>query len=304
MSKKYFILFIVSMIVCLANSQKNKQKTKEFDSGVFTPNTLQSSEDFAASFLCYVNRFLYSEEDIKKSEGIAGVTFAVIRKNCPNCATFATRDYFDFFVEHLSPYTNYIPFDRSDMTEIVRQKAEQRAILFRNHTLFDSEKLDFFYLNRTLGIIPFSTKAFSKTEDLSSQAHIRQHFFEITFWSVYRYFPNIAVITSDEDMPMLKQLNLPIFQTIVIPNPPTSEENKTISLPRLGIDKIIQQFRARNTLYNPFKFIFYTEGDQIVHIRNIEKLYDLIIGSRRAFVAVPHRFQVNSTRHINYKTIH
>lgn len=290
------MVFISIFILVISLGHINGQVISNF-SGFFVPDIVKSASDFSASFLISRDRFIASENAFRTSKGIAGVTFAVTRKKCSNCASFATRDFFDFFVEHLSPYSNYIPYDLPDMIEIVSQKVENRASLYRklaSTNIFEGRKSTTNSLmNSTLGIIPFSTKAFSKRKDIPAQIKIRQSFFELTFWSVYRYFPHIAVITSEEDLSVLNELKLPIFHTVVVRNLTLSKYNKTDSLPRQGVDNILQSMKKNKQTFQRFNFVFFTEGDQVVHMRGLEHIFDLLINSGNYFASIPHRLHVN-----------
>lgn len=295
-----YVLLLLIFFFSFSHGQQylTEKKDQSNFSGFFIPDKIKTASDFAASFIISKEAFIAAESAFQGSRGIAGVTFSVVRRKCPNCATFATRDYFDFFVEHLSPYSNYIPFDRSDMVDIVSKKMEYRASIYRKHALtqnyYASKQSITQAMNSTLVIIPFSTKAFSKHTDFPAQIKIRQSFFEVTFWSVYRYFSQIAVITSMEDLPQLKELHLPIYHTVVIGNLTLSKYNKTDSLPRQGIDQILQHMKQGKPKFKPFQYVFFTEGDQIVHMRGLEQIIDFIQSSGGKFVGIPHRFNVSS----------
>jgi hypothetical protein len=113
--------------------------------------------------------------------------------------------------------------------------------------------------------------------------------FKATFWSLFRYNFKLVVSVSDEnELAILKSLNLPIFHIYETYN---IEPDKAWRQPQRSLLNAIDDLNT-NPLWKDFQYVFYTDADQILHMRSIDKLYSIIESDN--FILTPHRLQVNT----------
>jgi len=123
--------------------------------------------------------------------------------------------------------------------------------------------------------------------------NIRKYFFESTFWSVFRYIPNVCVfVASERDRNEVMEMRLPLWtgQPIQL-EVPLDVKNRTVLLPKMSLEHSLKQMLI-DPLWMPFQYVYYSEGDQILHLRHSTDLYNVIDESGGSFVLVPHRMQV------------
>jgi hypothetical protein len=317
--------FLILFLFCLFPSCTESAETF---SGLYTPSLKKASsaEDFAAAWLITRERFLASKRFIYASTNMAGVSFAITRAKCRGCHPLLTRDYFDFLVEHLSTTSNQIPHSNKVVFQIyydrIRKVVHELRSLARDRPETDPR------LKETLAVLIYSSITFSRPQ-ANVQSSIREPFFEATFWSVYRYIPNIIVfVASDHDREAVEAMNLPTIELKQL-RVPLDHKNRTVALPRYSLSWLDATLRAssvepsdgedgemglqgknsetdidpnpqRITLsqanatwkWDQFKYVFFSEGDQIVHLRQASGLYDALDIGQGKLVVVPHRMQV------------
>lgn len=258
-------------------------------SGLYGVNTTLYSKDFSASFLMSKERFIQTEDDVARALGMASATFNVIRHPCPGCVTLVARDFFDFMVEHLSSTTNQLPSDIVPLFEKAVSRMKNVAQILRSHEIPPEKDPR---LDKTMAILVFSSNCFSKTAH-KVQRTIRPAFFEVTFWSVYRYIKNIHVyVANQEDADIVDSMKL-TYTSLVQLETPLDHKNRTNMLPRDSMLHALRSLKdAEDPLYNRYKYVFYSEGDQSLHIREAQVLFDAIDNSKGHFTIVPHRMQV------------
>lgn len=317
-------LFIICCIVAKVSGDGNSE---DF-SGLYSANTKKtgSAEDFAAAWLITKDRFLASKLYIDSSSNMAGVSFAITRSRCEGCYTMLSRDYFDFLVEHLSTTSNQIPFSNSQTFGIYYQRIQNVVLELKkvanDRTEFDPR------LKETVSILIYSSITFSRPQ-ANVQASIREPYFEATFWSVYRYIPNIIVfVATDHDRMAVEAMQLPALEIKQL-EVPLDHKNRTVALPRMSLGWLDTQLRlssheggiplALHDLEGPlgpsvaraqqpvqrlmneqivpwstYKYVFFSEGDQILHWRQASGFFDALDASQGTMVMVPHRMQVCS----------
>ena len=146
----------------------------------------------------------------------------------------------------------------------------------------------------TVTVIPFATTGqVEGGHELVPQ--IRTAFFEQTFWSIYRYFPHIAIsVTRKRDLDFLNSLNLPVFTVF------TSRLNEDPKSPhalnvKQALSLALNNFRD-NATWSQFKYLYFSEGDLVLHMRNQESLFRMFESNQHEeeFFLSPHRMQVSS----------
>lgn len=259
-------------------------------SGVYQPNLQYSEELYAASWLVPKKVFMKASVSFESYIGnLEGATFSVVHDN--RQFGLMTRDYFDMFVEHLSSFTNMLGADQvlkvliHRMTKMVVHYSgiAERVRKHRN-------PVDEPFLNNTIAIIPFSTK--SHTGDANVQ--VRQLFFLLTYYSVCMHFPTIAVAVADEaHLAAFRELNLSVAPFHVFkcyrPNVPFEAHH-------LMKDMLIKtaESLADSPEWSRFEFVYFTESDQILHMRNTREIHDMLVSNKNAYYMVPHRLNVSN----------
>jgi len=277
------------------NINNNDNRHYQF-SGIYYSDYRKTSvaEDFSAAWLMTKNRLNMSMHKIKKSTNMAGVSFAATRNKCKNCIPVLTRDYLDFLVEHLSTTSNQIPYAHNVLFKIFKNRIEEIIKSIKDHKYKYENDIR---LNQTIAILIYSSITFSRPRIMNTHknhVNIRKYFFESTFWSVFRYIPNVCVfVASDQDRNEVMEMRLPLWtgqpiQLVV----PVDEKNRTVLLPKMSLVYSLKRMLS-DPLWMPFQYVYYSEGDQIVHLRHSTDLYNVIDDSGGSFVLVPHRMQVS-----------
>eukprot|EP01034_Spumella_vulgaris_P027627 gene27626-34374_t len=192
----------------------------------------------------------------------------------------------DFMVEHLSSSTHQLP--QSDDLVNENQKRLQKTVL----ALKDGPNLpeQDHRLSQTLGILIYSSNCFSD-RDVKFHKQERPTFFETTFWSLHRYVRDIAIyVANREDAKIVNSLRLP-FASLTILSIPLDNRNRTSLLPRDGVLHTLNNLKSKQPSFAKYKYVFYSEGDQILHLRDAGLLFDAIDKSGGSFAVVPHRMQ-------------
>ncbi|KAJ1417689.1 hypothetical protein B484DRAFT_434171 [Ochromonadaceae sp. CCMP2298] len=296
-------------------------------SGVYNPAVVRYNvaEDFSASWLVTRDRYLLSKSALDASKSMAGVSFAVTRTKCKGCFPMMSRDYLDFLVEHLSSTSNSIPHsNRAVFQQYAQRIAETVKALRRvaeggdragvgTGTEAGAKQMDI-RQRQTLGVLVYSSITFSRPQ-AALHCQIRRHFFAATFWSVRRYFPHIVVfVGSDRDRLEVQAMGLPaveVKQLLV----PLDNKNRTVALPRYSLSWVDAQLRnnlpagykrgedaetysdpEHNITTSQFdwrsvRYVYFTEGDQVLHMRQAAGIFDSLDRGGGRFVMVPHRMQ-------------
>ena len=261
-------------------------------SGVYRPNTTKSGSDFSAAWLVSKTHFLKCEANLNITTNMAGVSFAVVRKKYPNVGTFMTRDYFDFMVEHLSATSNQIPYFHEKIFQEEYRKLKETAKSIRQDIAKRNKYFDMTQDKRkkkTIAALIYSSIAFS-AEQSTLQSEIRIPFFEATFWSTFRHFPTVVVYVADEkDEKAVAEMDIPAWKVHRL-KVPFNHNNHSVALPRYGLLHLVENMK-NNPEYASFEYVFFTEGDQVIHFRQEPSIYDLIDGSDGSMIAIPHRMQ-------------
>lgn len=236
------------------------------------------------------------------------ILFKLLWEN--SCTSIHTRDYLDFCVEHLSSYSNIIGASHDLDTqrvilEYVDGLLESKAHNLRDH-MYNSTapSIRASKLKNTLCVIIFSDKT-ANMQTLPSKiakfhSNNRRNSFLATFYSAYRYFPNVVVyVASEREEKLLNDWNLPVFAVInmceTLNEVPKEKyfRNRPVEqlLPKYALLDVADRFENDAT-YAHFSYMYYTEGDQILHMRKSKMLFSAIDRSNNTVAIIPHRMQV------------
>jgi len=151
--------------------------------------------------------------------------------------------------------------------------------------------------NHTIALIPFTGFAAS-TDKNAFQADIRKLYFKATFFSVYRYIRTIIVtVPTQNDFEVLRSMNLPVWKILNFKarydlKVNTEHPLSTVRLPKHSLMYVIDKMRS-SAAYSRFRYVYYSEGDLVMHMRSERQLLDALDNSQGEFAAAPHRMQSN-----------
>jgi hypothetical protein len=125
-----------------------------------------------------------------------------------------------------------------------------------------------------------------------SAVTLRRRYLNATFWSLYRIFPNIVIsVCEKSDLDYVREIRLPVYDIFYAPLPDPR---------KLGVATLLRINRALNGNVNAagstyshalgwdrFSFVYYTESDQILRVRNLH--FWLSLASHYNNIVVPHR---------------
>ena len=276
-----FLLFLVSLSKCFSSQSQNHQ---EF-SGLYFPNLKYSLEVYCAAWIQKKEKFLENLPQIKEISSLESTsTGALMKYQQDRRFILMTRDYFDFEIEHLSSTINTIGEEKKLHSHFIYLARSKSLWLKKIATEIPNTPSHKPLMNLTVVIIPFSTRGgtFGKSHQL------RVSFFEATFWSIYRYMPHIAVAVSTEhDERSIKQLQLPVFEIFRFNQTRISWE-----LPKYSLLKAHESLSS-NPRWSSFEYLYFTEGDQILHMRHQTDIMKFLVSTKGKFAIVPHRMQVS-----------
>ena len=284
-------LFVVSLCLLFGSVIR----AQHIFSGIYHPDLEGSTEDFAAAFLVSRKRLIDSYPSIHNATYMAGVSFAVTRHNAENKRNqvLLSRDYFDFFVEHLSTTSNFIPNGNEQIFRIYNMRLWRTSAKLKNFAINRPAWKNEPRLKKSLVVIPYSSISFQRAQT-KMQTKIRMGFIAATFWSVYRYIPNIVIyVASDKDRIAVEKMQLPFYQIHQL-EVPVDHQNKTTLLPRYSLEHSIQKLKTNTDgKWGEFQYVYFTEGDQILHMRHATEIFDLVYNMGGMVAIVPHRMQAS-----------
>jgi hypothetical protein len=188
-------------------------------------------------------------------------------------------DMFDFFVHHLSGYDFYTNHDTQWDMEIMRLMQDMiegyRKKGYNNPSRVRT--------GNVLAIIPFHSGASTgKSGDTLSKTRM---YLEATVLTVSIVFPNIAVfVASPEDYSWLvfqSGLNRFLYDVQLV-------EGMKASTHLCFATSVVAKEKLLNDSYDAsFDWIYYTESDQIPHLRNVDTLLEWAMNANS--LVIPHR---------------
>ena len=284
-------------------------------SGFYFTNNPDTGENYGAAWLTTTDFFASRISYVKGIDNLEGGTNSMV---CDiGRQALLTRDFFDFFVVHLSSSANTfrdkgqqwviraLNADLKRTTEILRNNVDKnngRPVEFQDIRLID----------KTVAIIPFITVSgvpwLAENPDV---ADIRLEYFKATFWSLRRYVSHIVVaIAFPRDLITLKDMKLPIWKIVDLSYLIDDNNSYDRKHPRsrymfpkyclLFLHAKLTGIRDHIQIPPPadddedfewqrFKYVFYTEADQLVYLRGQKQLVDAVEQQNKTLVITPHR---------------
>ena len=290
-------------------------------SGIYEPNIKYNLENYSAAWIMSRKRFLDSLNRINEIGNLEGATMMMLLRSRVNSDAM-TRDFLDFCVEHLSAMTHSLPSIK--LFPKTLQRIKNLSDKLEAQSAFDaavSTQSDSRSTNQTVVLIPFST--ISHNFSPMNSDNIRFIFLKATIYSLYSSFKYIIVtVGSREEYGLLKDSRLPIWHIMDLSSyfsiqrereqvDNNQRQSSRILQPKYSLLRLHSlllnstnaefQYQLGDTLsgnndflrrFQKFKYVFYTESDQIVHFRYLRLLYDAIDESGGDLAMVPHRFPV------------
>lgn len=307
------VIYIILILLYLLGYEDASVLKDRIFSGLYVPNTSKSLETYAGAFLVSTNVFyegMKSIENIKATTGAEEICFAMIKfEDGTNRANITegvmTRDYLDFLVLHLSSTITALPQTSDNLTN---DKFNSEILSRMNRTVelvrlnVDNSipkkgrkqraKLSRSIKDQTIVVMPYSNRALSESINTLTSSFIyqtRSIFLETTFWSVFRYFPKIIIATStDIEYKAVKSLDLPVFEQYNL----TGKVIQPIHLPKHALIELRSRLLG-DAKYRMIKFVYYTDSDQMLYMRSIANIFNLMNLSNNLISLIPHRMQVN-----------
>jgi hypothetical protein len=302
----HWIMCFTTAIVITSASASSVAKF----SGVYKPNLQLNMEDYTASFLVSRRRFLDSDillRTVDVRNGGEGVSISMIRRDndgCERCNQVMSRDFLDFMVEHMSSTTNFMEEMSNDTTPFMLN-LQKHSKKLRTFTPLRSTDIR---LHQTIGIVVYSSRSVAAEQSLF-QKRSRKYFLLSTFWSVHRYFPHVSIfVESEEDFQQVSQMGLPVWAIIRIPpvegvrfhllqhallyamEHMRHEDNKPTATSSPSSSNETRSGRAPG--WSTFQYVYFTEGDQILHMRSAADIFDVVDFNEGFTMMLPHRMQV------------
>lgn len=298
-------------------------------SGVYIPDLTKGKENYAGAWLATVETFQLLQPRLDNIIDLEGASFFITEQRCSTnhikkssskmCTiqktyqTVLTRDYFDFQVEHLSSTTKYLEtfnnkilhaslkakcnalkkFARNSHTSDKRLRMNTIAVISISVNPVNPSEVFYNRLKKIFGpLSPLIEWVFkrppSKDPDtFRMETRIRFLFFKATFWSVYRVIPHIVVTYRDSIAKewINNHFAKYIWKSIDLTN---IVINNIYLQPKITLQYISYLLKT-NISYQNIKYIYYTESDHILHIRNTRHIMNILDSGN--IVLSPHRME-------------
>jgi hypothetical protein len=276
------------------------ERLNRVHSGVY----VNPDEEYAGAFFSSKARFLDSVRGISRAKFPEQIVLNSIklRDSCEYCENFLTRDYLDFSVEHLSSTTNIlnvIPLSniqKRRIFELLNERLERQV----QYLKFSKKRVT--PSATTIAVVAFSDNEANVNTNNFEHEHqerlrsVRHNFFKATVYGLLRYFSNIVVyVAKNEDKVNLAAVpkkqyfrDRPVEQLL----PKYALLDVAVRMQRAGSPPGLTSFNVSAEKWQSFTSLLYTEGDQILHLRKLNFMYDMFDASNGNFLFVPHRLQV------------
>jgi hypothetical protein len=245
---------------------------------------------YSAAWLSSMKTFLKNEKvhleklPDKFSPNLEAGTFLGIEKK----ANYRSVDMLDFFVHHLSQYkrmfTGFIQGIASN-DELWQQHLQRLVEMERTYERIPFNNPKQSKNGKVLVFIPFHAPS-----DHHSKQDEKQLFLNITVKSLARVFPNIVISVCDEahyDFIMNNSgLNQYLYDILLVKSITNGPVENCEHLPTLSSVWAREKIREGNWV--GFEWVYYTEADEPLHLRNVNEVLKKALHDERT-VVVPHR---------------
>lgn len=217
-------------------------------------------------------------------EGASFIIFAGASK-------IKTINMLDFYIEHLSWYERRM---RLNAVHPVKLRDKLQRVMTMNIEMHTANLMKRARHHRPVrdgvAVMPF----FSANSGVGhSDVDLRRVYLTATFWPLFNIFPRIVVSVCElSDVKYIKESGLPVYD-ILYTKLPSPQKLGVATLLRTGraldhdLHEAGSQLRA-NLGWQDFKYVYYTESDQILHVRHLDYWISLVETHPKALI-VPHR---------------
>ena len=195
---------------------------------------------------------------------------------------YRTADMLDFFVHHLSRYMK--SYNNARMTsnwQLYLERLDEIQKTYEKQSFNNPKQVK---NGKVLVIAPFHAKGGHSRQD-ERVLHLN-----ITIKSLANVFPNIVVTVCDQSnydyIVHESGLNEYLYDVLLVKNLTMGEVQNCIHLPALSSVQAREKIREGSWI--GFEWVYYTEPDQPVHLRNVHELLKQTLLQERNLV-VPHR---------------
>ena len=209
---------------------------------------------------------------------------------------FMTADFFEFSVIHLSAYERSMrevglndvdgPFVNRLHNLAALQKAKYVRALSQTQIQNLTTSTETSNRSNTLVVMPFFGLKHENDVGHSDIAK-RLVYLEAAYYNIAAVFPNVVIgVANDADRAkILQELSLPVLNVFVLPR----AQQHPQELPFLTLKEVQRRLRENEDNYQKrFRYLFYTESDQLLVIRDEWKLFEQLEMHWRD-VIMPHR---------------
>ncbi|KAJ1461464.1 hypothetical protein M885DRAFT_581774 [Pelagophyceae sp. CCMP2097] len=241
-----------------------------------------AGEAYSAAYLTSATSFLRQAVRVpaERLNRGAGNMEGASHSNFKRSAKFKTIDLFDFFIEHLSWYERRLWADGDDLRDRTLRRVQAQRHIHSTRLINPDRTLR----HDVVALMPFY--ATSGGDAGHSALESRRTFLRLTVDSIRQSFPNIVVcVATQPDLNYVSNVTaIPFFDVL----------HATLEKPsRLGfaVLHLAQQKMLLDVRWKQFKYVFYTESDQILHLRGIDRLLSAVDTGNMPSHLIPHRVQ-------------
>ena len=229
------------------------------------------------------------------------IVSAFLKGTCPTCINLFSRDFLDFFTESLSgAITQLQPSQREVVNYYARGMKKNIKTLQKVAQTARHRNIDNAAANATLAVVLFNG-------DMSNRVSGRMKLllFQSTFWSVYRHFGSVVVMTkSAGDRDAISALGLPALEVSNLDlhtntsrklDYYTKVEIVHAELVKRSLQVTAQRWRSDATWASSgFAHLYFSQGDHLLHARRLGDIYRAMAAEPEGnFAAAPHAMQVS-----------
>jgi hypothetical protein len=270
-------------ILIRTNGENEPESLSKF-SGFYRPDISKNIELFASAWLIPKAKFLASKTAFAGITNFEGTVFSVLGGHgaASKKKAIMTRDYFDFQVEHLSSTLNTL--EDTELFSLLEVRLAKRAEALRMLGFNFSKQHSSAAL--TVAILPFSSASghAEAAKEQKQKQLLRIRMFVATFWSLKRYnFEVVVSVSSKEEFATLQGLDLPIFRIYTF-----YDLTRKSQQPKRSLLQAVTDITTDHS-WQQFEFVYYSDADQILHMRNLNILYNTLLMDDSSYVLCPHR---------------
>lgn len=241
------------------------------------------------AWLAPVEHFIAKLKELPPKGNPESATFNFARELLQS--SLQTNDALDLAIVHLSVYT------RVGGMEDEGHVAANLTAIFKRRLIDQTEEIattvvmsDLLAQQRTVAIVPYVGRAFRQRE---SQIHdpLRELMLNATFCSVRQRFPRVVLATcTAQDATVASRV--PFWRTLVMEDDVTAVGGcKNLYVWAMHA---FGRFLASRT-ETDVDYVYFTEPDQVLVVRNLQRLYGAIKDGSQRNILVPHRFHAVPT---------